>query len=148
MSVVMSQQKSFFAGRCLDLVICCALVFVVLSSGCGPNKQVVADRASVTGTVTFNGTPLKGGTIRFFSLDGQVNASAMIMEGGHYSTDRAPLGKVKVSVETESLKFGNAAAYVPIPAKYTSPATSGLEADLEPGENENVDFALEGGQAK
>ena len=67
----------------------------------------------------------------------------MITEGGKYSTDRAPAGKSKISVETESLKFGNAAAYVPIPAKYTSPTTSGLEVDLKPGENENVDISLE-----
>jgi hypothetical protein len=111
--------------------------------GCGQQKQVIKDRASVSGTVTFAGRPLPGGTIRFQSVEKQVSTSAMISEGGRYSTDRAPIGKNTVSVETEMLRFGNAAAYVAIPAKYTSPATSGLTADLQPGDNAGVDFALD-----
>ena len=103
---------------------------------------MVKDRAIASGTVTIDGKALQGGTLRFLSEDGTVNASAMIAEGGRYTTDRAPIGKCKVSVETESLKFGNAAAYVPIPEKYTNPATSGLEVELKPGENENVDIVL------
>jgi hypothetical protein len=115
---------------------------MIICVGCGRQPQVVKDRAIVSGTVSIDGTALKGGTIRFLSDDGGVNASAMIGEGGKFTTDRAPVGKSKVSVETESLKFGNAAAYVAIPAKYTSPATSSLEVDLKPGENENVNIAL------
>jgi hypothetical protein len=126
---------------------CVSFVLFVVGSlvvfpGCGQEKQVIKDRAAVSGTVTFAGQPLSGGTIRFQSAEKQVSTSAMISEGGRYSTDRAPIGKNTVSVETEMLRFGNAAAYVAIPAKYTSPATSGLTADLQPGENEGVDFAL------
>jgi hypothetical protein len=118
-----------------------ALVLTCL--GCGPQQQVIKDRASVSGTVTFAGQPLPGGTIRFQSAEKQVSTSAMITEGGRYKTDRAPVGKNTVSVETEMLRFGNAAAYVAIPAKYASPATSGLTADLAGGDNAGVDFALE-----
>jgi hypothetical protein len=119
-----------------------AAASLAICIGCGPQKQIVKDRAIASGTVTFDGKALQGGTLRFLSQDGTVNASAMIAEGGKYSTDRASVGKNKVSVDTESLKFGNAAAYVAIPTKYTSPNTSGIEVELKPGENENVDFAL------
>ena len=135
-------RRSFCThGRVLSLSVIAAALAACF--GCGPQSQVVKDRAIASGTVTIDGKVLQGGTIRFLSQDGAVNASAMIAEGGKYTTDRCAVGKSKVSVETESLKFGNAAAYVAIPAKYTSPATSGLEVDLQPGENENIDITLE-----
>jgi hypothetical protein len=129
------------------LLIICALALLAVF-GCTGREQVIEGRSLTTGTVTLNGQPLKGGSITFTSKDNpSLSVGTSIRAGGKYRTDRAPTGKSVVSIETESLKYGNAAAYVPIPAKYTSPATSGLEVDLKPGTNENVDFALQG-QAK
>ncbi|WP_428304137.1 hypothetical protein [Lacipirellula sp.] len=47
-----------------------------------------------------------------------------------------------VSVETESLKYGSPALFTAIPAKYTEYATSGLQVEVKPGANENVNFDL------
>ena len=80
----------------------------------------------------------------FTSKENSILSTATnIRAGGKYKTDRAPAGKNLVSIETESLQWGNEGAYIPIPSKYNSPATSGLEVELKAGENENVDFALE-----
>jgi hypothetical protein len=119
-------------------------VAVIACCGCGGGQQVIEGRTIVSGTVTLDGQPLRGGSVTFTSKENSILAkTANIESGGKYLTYRAPTGKSVVSIETESLQFGNAAAYVPIPAKYTSAATSGFEVDLQPGENENVDFALE-----
>jgi hypothetical protein len=126
------------------LCVCLLAVAVIACCGCGGGQQVIEGRTIVSGTVTLDGAPLKGGSITFTSREDSILSKTVnIGSDGKYQTDRAPTGKSGISIETESLQFGNAAAYVPIPARYTSPATSGLEVDLKPGENENVDFALE-----
>jgi hypothetical protein len=85
---------------------------------------------------------LPGGVLNFQSTERPVGAMIMIKSGGAYATDRAPLGENVVTVETASLQFGNAAAFVRIPLKYSDPKTSGLVVDVKPGMNEHVDFVL------
>ena len=105
---------------------------------------MIEGRTVVSGRVTLDGQLLRGGSITFTSKENLILSKTIsINSDGSYRTDRAPTGKSGVSVDTESLQFGNAAAYVPIPSKYNSAATSGFEVDLKSGENENVDFALE-----
>ena len=118
------------------------LVATMALSGCSPTPSGPKDRGVVTGVVTFDGQPLPGGVLNFQSTERPVGAMIMIKAGGVYSTDRAPLGQNVVTVETASLQFGNAAAFVRIPLKYSDPKTSGLVIDVKPGRNENVDFAL------
>jgi hypothetical protein len=123
---------------------CCCLVAMLASLGCTDGKQVIEGRTITSGAVTLDGQPLRGGTVTFTSKQDSILSTATnIRAGGKYRTDRAPAGKNLVSIETESLQWGNAGAYIPIPSKYNSPATSGLEVELRPGENENVDFALQ-----
>jgi hypothetical protein len=134
---------TYFAKLCAWFALC---IFSCL--GCNGGQQVIEGRTIVSGKVTLNGQPLRGGSVTFISKENDIlSKTVSINSDGTYRTDRAATGKSSVTVDTESLKFGNMAAYVPIPAKYTSAATSGLEVDLKPGTNENVDFALEG-QAK
>jgi len=66
--------------------------------GCG------AKTAKVTGTVTFNGQPLKGGNVTFARSDGKPSLTQPIQEDGSYSFDKVDVGTVKVCVETASLK--------------------------------------------
>jgi hypothetical protein len=122
----------------------CCLTAMLASLGCTESKQVIEGRTITSGTVTLDGQPLRGGTVTFTSQEDSIISTATnIRAGGKYRTDRAPAGKNRVSIETESLQWGNAGAYIPIPSKYSSPATSGLEVELQAGENENVDFALQ-----
>ena len=114
----------------------------VLTTGCGPSQKKDANRTAVSGLVTLDDKPLPGGTVLFESTTGSLGKSVAIREAGKYLTDRAPIGPVRIAIETESLQYGRPKLYVKIPAKYADTATSGLTAEIKQGENENVDFAL------
>lgn len=78
----------------------------------------------------------------FASVDGNLASTISIQDDGRYSTDRVPLGPNQVTVDTASIKYGNPAKYVAIPAKYADPTRSGLTVEIMPGENQNVNFDL------
>ena len=127
-------------------------------SGCGPSK------ASITGTVKFNGQPLPSGTITFTSDAGNTVKGSVITDGKYTITD-FQTGPAKVSVVTTPSSRGvgtappgtaampapGAAAapgvvtapgkYVPIPPRYSSPEESKLTYDVKGGEN-TKDFDL------
>jgi hypothetical protein len=107
--------------------------------------------ASVEGKVFYRGKPLPGGTVAFYPAKGKP-VVARIQKDGTYSAPKVPVGKVKVTVETESVRpkgkkkanppkdQGNPpkrdkkqSRYVPIPRKYASPKTSGLEYEVKKG---------------
>jgi hypothetical protein len=134
-----TKSNSFISRLTRSFAIACCLPAAI--GGCGKAKQVVKDRANISGTVTLDGKPLVAGVLGIQSAEKRVSTSAMIIDGA-YSTDRAPLGKNTVTVDTSSIQFGSPAKYVPIPAKYNDPTTSGFTVEIKAGENENVDFAL------
>ena len=119
-----------------------SLLIASMLTGCGSQPQGPKDRASVSGVITFDGQPLPGGVLSFYSTERPVATAVLIKTGGVYSTDRVPLGENVVTVETASLQVGGG-AYVPIPAKYSDTAKSGLVIDVKPGDNEDVNFTLE-----
>jgi hypothetical protein len=110
--------------------------------GCGSSKQEDPNRASISGTVTYDGKPLPAGSVTFASTEGNLASTVSINENGRYSTDRAPLGPNQVTIDTASIKYGNPAKFIAIPAKYADPTQSGFTVDVKPGVNENVNFDL------
>jgi hypothetical protein len=71
----------------------------------------------VSGRVFFHGQPLPAGGVRFISADGSRSAFTMITEGGEYSLPHAPVGPVKVCVDTSILRRFYV-DYVNVPEKY------------------------------
>jgi len=68
--------------------------------GCGGSK------GTVSGKVAFaNGTPVPAGTITFWAADGR-QAQATLKHDGTYSLGDAPVGEVKVTVETPPQGMG------------------------------------------
>ncbi len=65
---------------------------LLLIVGCGSN-------GTITGTVTFNGTPLPSGTIMFVPENGQPSVNAPISDG-KYTIDKVPSGPAKVVVHS------------------------------------------------
>lgn len=127
-------------SRCFRRCIVVASVLTLVGCGGGPPKD--ESRTQVSGVVTLNGKPLPAGNLTFKAKDSPLAAQISIKAEGKYSTDRVPLGVNLVSVETESLQSGSPGLYTPIPAKYAEYMTSGLEVEVKPGVNENVNFDL------
>jgi hypothetical protein len=113
--------KTALAGGCL-------LLAMIVVLGCGrPAPKMETGRGKATGTITFDGKPLRGGTIFFVSAtDPMRRALATIKPDGTFSVADAPTGDVLISVDNESQKGNNPDAYVPLPKKYRDEKKSGL----------------------
>lgn len=127
-----------------------ALVFVA-QVGCGGKP------ASVSGTVTVDGTPLTQGSVVFAPSSGGMRASGIIQADGSYEikTNRdagLEVGEYDVSVVArEVVETGPGSP--PIPGKYLAPKrygnvkTSGLHYSVEKGNN-TIDIELSSDNAK
>jgi hypothetical protein len=77
-----------------------------VAGGCTSKHKA---KATVSGTVSIDGTPLYLGTVTFHSTDNQRIGSAQIEEGGKYKTEEAPIGDVIITVtvpDKASLRMG------------------------------------------
>jgi hypothetical protein len=86
-----------------------ASLIVLAAAGCGRKT------GTVSGKVTLNGEPLKGGNVSFVRSDGVPTKSGTIAEDGTYKIEDVPVGNATVVVETSSLKpmFGGGGAKGP-----------------------------------
>ncbi len=120
------------------------VLFLLWSFGCGRTPlPVESNRSPVSGQVTFDGSPLAGGSITFIAKnDARYRTTTAIGSEGKFSVADAPQGMLQATVETESLLFSKAQGYVKIPAKYSNPKTSGLSVKVEPGQTNEVTLEL------
>jgi hypothetical protein len=140
--IFMTYQKLTSLARTASFSRLIALATLLLMiAGCGSEQPSDPNRATVSGSVTFDGKPLPGGVITFALADGNI-ASTVSINQGQYSTSRVPIGLNQVMIETDSLRFGAPQLHTPIPAKYSDPSQSGFEVDIKPGANENVNFEM------
>lgn len=142
-----------------------ALVTMIACCGCGRG----ASHATVTGRVTLDGKPVANAFIVFVGEDGRATRPAVIQPDGSYRVERAPTGRVLVSIdgvpdagppisglpprpgkqppkepddpELALIRAGMAAA-AQAPARFKDPAQSGLVLELRPGLNPGCDLDL------
>jgi hypothetical protein len=133
-------------------------------TGCGGGRPGTAE---VTGTVTYKGKPVTAGTVHFLAADDSQSASAELSPEGTYAMPAAPVGPVKVAVQTAAFRYRPVVAagarppvggpasvpqyrpvdhhvgtvYVPIPTRYEAPSTSGLTFTVQKG-TQTLDIAL------
>ena len=69
---------------------CLAIAVAVI--GCGGQEQ-----ATVTGSVKWNGEPLKSGTIRFEPVDGRTASAAGLIADGTYQVEMPP-GEKRIQI--------------------------------------------------
>jgi hypothetical protein len=80
--------------------------------------------ATVEGTVALNGQALTDSTVTFHLKDGQFIGGRI--RDGRFRVDRVPVGTVKVTVESKTLR---------LPARYASEDASGLTVEVKGGVN-------------
>jgi hypothetical protein len=71
---------------------CFWMIFLFLG-GCGGDNLV-----ELSGLVTFNGEPVKNGTISFIPIDGKGQTAGALIVEGRYSVQISP-GKMKVEIQ-------------------------------------------------
>lgn len=122
------------------------VLLMLLAVGCSRPNRVV-------GTVSMDGEPLPAGRVTFLcDGEGRPAISGKIDANGGYAIENPPVGRARVAVETfkpepkpepgvnpatgidYSLGWEDTGPYVPIPARYGSVKTSGLETTIEPGD--------------
>ncbi len=89
-----SSPSGWIRGAC----VLTAIVSLLWLTGCG--RPV----GSITGKVTYQGNPVKGGNISFVSTEGEPSQTSPLAEDGSYSIPRITGGEYKVVVETASLR--------------------------------------------
>lgn len=130
------------------------LALVVTTVGCSAQPEL----AVVEGRVTYNGQPLKFGTVMFQSVKGGQPAIGMIQPDGSFkmSTPKAGDGVKPGSYEVSVSCYENMDPSKPpapdrgdmspgkslVPKKYILAATSGLTAQVKPEGNEPIAFDL------
>lgn len=135
----------------------CGLVIasLICASGCGGGSEGLA---VVKGKITYNGKPVPNGTVNFLPDNGdKPSATGEIQPDGTYSlqtflgsrpSEGAVIGKHKVVVvamQDMATRLPEERSPLPppiVPVKYTSPATSDLEAQVEDKEN-TINFDLQ-----
>jgi hypothetical protein len=143
------------------------LVVGIAMTGCARKKKT----ATVKGRVSYRGAPVTGGTMNFYPADGGNNVLTTIRPDGSYLLADAPVGELKVTVETESVKGfrggtpyqmpqdlkpppgqapripefdpGKVPIYVKVPEKFADPSTSGLTITVKAGKPQVRDIDLD-----
>jgi hypothetical protein len=144
--------------RSLTAVGACFALTALL--GCGGGNGT---KASLTGKVTYNSAPVTGGTISLIPTSGAssgVPFPVTIKPDGTFDVGDAPMGPMKVTIETDSVssaapsfpmpkganvpdppkETGPVAKKVVIPPKYAKPETSGLTWDTKTEKTKNFNL--------
>ena len=120
-----------------------ALALMTLA-GCGSGSGL----ASVSGTVTLDGSPLPDALVSFYPEEGRFS-SGTTDSSGHYVLDYtadeqgAVVGKHTVKITVATVQGEGGPARPPkekVPAKYNE--KSELTVEVEPGTNADMDFNL------
>ncbi len=131
---------------------CVVLLVIVAMAGCDRGPE----RAPVEGIVLFEGKPLQAGTVMFQPVGGQPS-QARIRPDGTFTMETfghgpgAVVGHCRVAVtcfESDVAGGGKEGADEValgrslVPERYAQYATSGIEVDVRPGQNELVRIEL------
>lgn len=127
------------------------LLLIPLAAGCGGGQA----KGTVSGKVTYRDKPLPSGIVTFIPETG-APVHADIQGDGSYRMSNAPLGPVKIGVQTKSAQDAAPSSPMPrnptdygklqsammdkeslIPAKYTDPNNSGLTYTVTKGKQQH-----------
>ena len=106
--------------------------------------EKAAKTGTISGNVTYQGKPLPAGIITFHTADGKSSVSAQLQADGTFAAKDVPVGPTRVTINTkpakpkppaekEPQKPEEGPKFIPIPAKYADPNTSGLAYEVKPG---------------
>jgi hypothetical protein len=123
------------------------------AAGCGSKMPPTGE---VAGKVTTNGKAVTAGTVKFYPEAGGEPVATELGPDGTYRATGVPVGKCRVAVETAHFKNlatpppgiakqlgGPRTKYVPTPAKYEKPDTSGKMVEVQKDTQVTLDLELD-----
>lgn len=135
-------QSKPSAFRLLVASLACLAVTLPAIPGCGRATKVKKITGKVQGTVTFNGQPVKAGTVSFEAKNGGEGVSADLDSSGKFTVaDPVPIGTYIAVVTPVTLNPDEVAdgkqppPSDDIPEKYRSADTSDLTFEIKEGPN-------------
>ena len=135
-----------FRNRFARIAATIALV-VVSTVGCGrPSYQL--DTAPFKGKVTLDGQPFGAGYVVFSTTRGRMSTGTIQPDGTfemstYEQGDGAQIGTHPVVITPiPSDEFPTGQKPIPVPVRYTKAGTSGLTAEVKPGEDNYQEFNL------
>lgn len=134
----------FRTKRCGMLL--CILWLSCIAIGCNSNKNLV----TVTGHVTYQGKPLEQGSIVFISpqsrqATGEIKGGEILNVTTRHDNDGMAAGEYSVAITSRdrSEKYKNSMAPPSLlPVRYADVSTSGLKANIQPNDNNVLQFDL------
>jgi hypothetical protein len=135
-------------ARVLRSAACFCAAVLLHCGGCNRSSQ----ESQVSGHITLDGNPIGPGTVVFAPVDGVKPATGSVNDDGHYrlNTSREAglaAGRYQVAVSIRELPQNVKRGDRPppgrllIPEKYEQSSSSGLEYQVEPGDN-TIDIEL------
>lgn len=126
----------------------CALIgagmCAVALHGCGHEPERHYNRVELSGTVTYRGNTLPGGTVTVVSKQNHSQiAATSIREDGSFTVPDAPLGDVFISISTDGVHRYQPARVPKLPAKYGNPKSSGFSAVITNNAENVIELKLE-----
>jgi hypothetical protein len=119
----------------------------LLTAGCGrPSYQL--DTAPFKGKVTLDNKPLGSGYVVFSTTRGRMSTGTIQPDGTfvmatYEEGDGAQIGTHPVMITPiPSDEFPSGQKPIPVPVRYTKAGTSGLSAEVKPGEDNYQEFNL------
>jgi hypothetical protein len=120
-------------------VVCCM-------AGCDGGPPPTGE---VHGKVMYKDKPVTAGIVKFVPEAGGEPVATSLGPNGTYRATGVPVGRSRVAIETlhmkklagppkeiaKVIKPGGRPVYVPIPAKYEKPESSGLTVEVQKGKN-------------
>ena len=124
-------QALFFAHIARVFSLCMAFILAACVGGCSDDGEPPV--STISGTVTFQGKPVTGGTLTFemTTENGAVPYAGQIEPDGRYEITNAVPGKARISVETATQE--GLPNFFPLPGRFANPTTSGLEYQVKEG---------------
>lgn len=118
-----------------------SLVVLGLASGCGGST---APTGSVAGSVTVDGKPLTRGFVTLANFSTGISLSVDLDGAGAFRTPQIPIGTYRVGFDSAVPPPESDSRHekLPIPDRYRFPASSGLECEVQKGDN-TVTFELD-----
>ncbi|HWL07490.1 MAG TPA: carboxypeptidase-like regulatory domain-containing protein [Planctomicrobium sp.] len=117
---------------------------IIMIVGCGDHRSPAGPTGTVSGTVTFEGTPVTEGLVSFYDALSGSSGEGQLDAAGKYKISRLSVGNYVVTVlplpleSAMDMNGGEAPAPNPadIPTRYRGSATSQLSKLIGEGENE------------